>query len=84
MRFCDNEGQLELDNKSALPDEGYAPWFTFKKAPMYKDTIIFGHWAALEGHSGRPHIHALDTGCVWGKELTALNLKTFKRTSVSN
>ncbi len=82
MRFCDEEGRMDLKNKSAKPDVGFAPWYTFEYAPMFGKTIIFGHWAALEGKSGLANIHALDTGCVWGKDLTAINLKTFVRTQV--
>ena len=33
-------------------------------------TVVFGHWAA-QGLIVRPHLRGLDTGCVWGKELTA-------------
>ena len=82
MRFCDDEGRMDLKNKSAKPDKGFAPWYTFEHAPMYGETILFGHWAALEGKTGLPNVHALDTGCVWGRSLTAINLKTFKRSSV--
>ena len=82
MRFCDEQGRLDLANKTSRPGPGFAPWFTFPESPWYDETIIFGHWAALEGKTGLKHIHALDTGCVWGRELTAINLDTFKRTSV--
>ena len=82
MRFCDEDGLLDLDNKTSVPAPNEAPWFNFPGTRCYRETIVFGHWAALEGRSGRKNIHALDTGCVWGRELTALNLDTFKRTSV--
>ena len=82
MRFVDETGKLDLDNKTAYAKKGYYPWFQFPDSPAYKKDIVFGHWAALEGESGRKHIHAIDTGCVWGGELTALNLKNFKRISV--
>ncbi|OED44554.1 bis(5'-nucleosyl)-tetraphosphatase (symmetrical) [Endozoicomonas sp. (ex Bugula neritina AB1)] len=84
MRFCTENGLLDLNNKTAAPHDGYAPWFTFPKSPSYRETIIFGHWAALEGKTGLHHIHAIDTGCVWGKHLTALNLDTFERIQVEN
>ena len=82
MRFCDESGKLDLENKTAFAKKGFYPWFQFPDSPIYKKTIIFGHWAALEGDSGRKRIHAIDTGCVWGGEMTAMNLKNFKRTSV--
>jgi bis(5'-nucleosyl)-tetraphosphatase (symmetrical) len=36
--------------------------------------VIFGHWASL-GLRVRPDIVALDTGCVWGRALSALRLE---------
>jgi bis(5'-nucleosyl)-tetraphosphatase (symmetrical) len=39
-----------------------------------RDTrVIFGHWSAL-GLLVRARLLGLDTGCVWGGELTAVNL----------
>ncbi len=84
MRFCDDEGRLDLDNKTSRAMKGFAPWFSFPDSPIHKERILFGHWAALEGETGLQHIQALDTGCVWGNRLTALNLKNFKRISVKN
>ena len=90
MRFCDAHGRLDFENKGGLvparqskkASYQYAPWFSFPESPMYHKQIIIGHWAALDGYSGCRNIHALDTGCVWGGRLTAMNLKTFKRISV--
>jgi bis(5'-nucleosyl)-tetraphosphatase (symmetrical) len=38
-------------------------------------TIVFGHWAALEGYTGKKHVFALDTGYAWGRELTLMRLE---------
>ena len=84
MRFCNEEGLLDLDNKTASTNNNFAPWFTFPNSACYRESIIFGHWAALEGKTGIEHIHAIDTGCVWGKQLTALNLDSFERTQIEN
>jgi bis(5'-nucleosyl)-tetraphosphatase (symmetrical) len=35
--------------------------------------VIFGHWSAL-GLFQAPGLLGLDTGCVWGGALTAVNL----------
>ena len=49
------------------------PWFQFD-APATKNTrIVFGHWSAL-GLVVLPEMISLDTGCVWGRELTAVRL----------
>jgi bis(5'-nucleosyl)-tetraphosphatase (symmetrical) len=37
-------------------------------------TVIFGHWSAL-GLVLEPNVVGLDTGCVWGRQLTALRLE---------
>lgn len=77
MRFCNAQGELELqtkENADAAP-EGFAPWFLFSQRKTAEDKIIFGHWAALEGRVNVPNVFALDTGCVWGGALTALRLE---------
>ncbi|WCN08351.1 symmetrical bis(5'-nucleosyl)-tetraphosphatase [Marinomonas mediterranea] len=77
MRFCTESSQLEFKSKEGPTSaiSGYAPWFSYprKKADDYD--VIFGHWAALEGNTYKEHIHALDTGCVWGGALTAMRLE---------
>jgi bis(5'-nucleosyl)-tetraphosphatase (symmetrical) len=78
MRFCTSEGKLDLKGKDA-PDTappGYAPWFRHKDRKTKGLGIIFGHWAALEGHCNEPGVYALDTGCVWGGAMSMLNVDT--------
>jgi bis(5'-nucleosyl)-tetraphosphatase (symmetrical) len=77
MRFCSNEGMLELETKesAAAAPLGFAPWFSFSERKTANDKIIFGHWAALEGKTNTPNVYALDTGCVWGGSLSALRLE---------
>ncbi|WP_299735246.1 symmetrical bis(5'-nucleosyl)-tetraphosphatase [uncultured Endozoicomonas sp.] len=82
MRFCDAHGVLDMESKGTKAQKGFAPWFSFPKSPSYNEQIIFGHWASLEGETKRVNIHAIDTGCVWGKTLTALNIDTFERIEV--
>ncbi|AQT60561.1 symmetrical bis(5'-nucleosyl)-tetraphosphatase [Cellvibrio sp. PSBB023] len=77
MRFCSAEGELELQTKESADAApiGFAPWFSLAGRKMRNEKIIFGHWAALEGRANTKNIYALDTGCVWGGELTALRLE---------
>ena len=76
MRFCTSEGKLDLKSKEGLDTApaGYAPWFSHKERKTRDLKIIFGHWAALEGHSNQPGIFALDSGCVWGGAMTLMNV----------
>lgn len=87
MRFCFPNGQLDMISKetpeSAPPP--LKPWFNIP-GPVSRDyTIVFGHWASLEGKGTPEGIIGLDTGCCWGGTLTMLRWED-KRvfTQVSN
>ena len=76
MRFIARDGDLELTTKESAGDgpKGFKPWFKFPRNDDVR--VIFGHWAALEGHTGSDQFIGLDTGCVWGGALTMMNLDT--------
>lgn len=50
------------------------PWFTTRHPGFSGKTVIAGHWSALGLHISDDFI-GLDSGCVWGRELTALRLE---------
>ena len=84
MRFCDEQGGLELSYKGTIdkaPPHVY-PWFAFPRRIELDVDLVFGHWAALRGVCPNPRIHAIDTGCLWGGALTALRLQDKQRFSV--
>ena len=54
------------------------PWYDFEDNAWSGTRIVFGHWSAL-GLIVLPKLISLDTGCVWGRQLTAVRLD--KRTS---
>ena len=85
MRFCNSEGRLELTTKTEADSapQGYAPWFTYKHHKAKDKKILFGHWAALMGETGVDNFIALDTGCVWGGELTLFDLQRKEKISIS-
>jgi bis(5'-nucleosyl)-tetraphosphatase (symmetrical) len=73
LRFCRADGTIDLKMKGAPGKTGeWLPWFQHQR--MLADRrIIFGHWSAL-GLVQSAGLLALDTGCIWGGALTALDL----------
>lgn len=77
MRFCRADGELEFRNKlTAIDAPGFAPWFSYPWRLSGNEQILFGHWAALKGKVTVDNVFALDTGCVWGRSLSMMNLET--------
>lgn len=79
LRYCDKQGRIHLQPKGApgTQPKGLVPWFEAPGRKTKKDTIVFGHWSTLGTvHWPQSGIYGLDTGCVWGGCLTALNLDT--------
>lgn len=77
MRFCEKDGTLNFDFKGSIAEapEGLLPWFEVEPRKTEDEKILFGHWAALEGKVKENNLFPLDTGCVWGRSLTALRLE---------
>lgn len=81
MRLLHDDGSLDFAHKEALDTAppGLHAWFT-RPNPARGDTrMVFGHWAALQGHTGVDHAIAVDTGCVWGNTLCAWRLEDGQR-----
>jgi bis(5'-nucleosyl)-tetraphosphatase (symmetrical) len=49
------------------------PWFDVPGRKTASVTVAFGHWSTL-GWLDRANLLALDSGCVWGGCLSALQL----------
>ncbi|MFA6302560.1 MAG: symmetrical bis(5'-nucleosyl)-tetraphosphatase, partial [Legionella sp.] len=77
MRFCTADGSLDLEYKGTIAKAktGLYPWFAVPNRKELEVDLVFGHWAALMGKCPTPKIHAIDTGCLWGGQLTALRLE---------
>jgi bis(5'-nucleosyl)-tetraphosphatase (symmetrical) len=75
MRFCSPSGQMEFESKEGLENgpKGYIPWFNVPKRKTADTLVYFGHWSTL-GLLRRRNVIGLDTGCVWGGKLTALEI----------
>lgn len=76
MRFCREDGVLEFDHKAGAEQApaGFLPWFRLAAPRWSTHTILFGHWSAL-GLQMQHGIIALDSGCVWGRALSAVRLE---------
>ena len=90
IRYCDRKGRLLLDAKEppGRQPDAYLPWYTHKDRRSKKAKLIFGHWATI--HLGEKqnfkaaNVYPLDTGCIWGGELTAMRLEDGKYFSVKS
>lgn len=84
MRYVHANGALDFRCKGPLGSqgEGLLPWFDHphfaRRALPPGHRLLFGHWAALDLPPARASalgIVPLDTGCVWGRSLTAYRLE---------
>ena len=75
IRVCTNEGRINLRIKGKPPaaDSPWRPWFDIESRRTRDARVIFGHWSAL-GLILRQDVIGLDSGCVWGGALTAIDL----------
>jgi len=76
MRLTSADGALELNYKMGLDrvPKGYLPWYDAPQRASRGITILFGHWAS-HGVLVREDVVCLDSGCVWGRALSALRLE---------
>lgn len=75
IRFCAADGTLEFETKegAGAAPPGHVPWFDVPGRRSAGEPVAFGHWSTL-GLIVRPDLLALDTGCVWGGQLTAVRV----------
>lgn len=79
LRYCDAEGTLLLKEKGppGSQSDGALPWFEVPGRRSREERIIFGHWSTL-GYRAEDNLWAIDSGCLWGGELTALRVRRKK------
>lgn len=75
IRFCTPSGTMEFESKEGFENgpKGYIPWFKTPKRKTQDTLIYFGHWSTL-GLLREKNVIGLDTGCVWGGKLTAMEI----------
>jgi len=77
LRFCTADGVMDFKMKesgTADPSTGLMPWFDVPGRRSKRETVVFGHWSAL-GLKIEANVVGLDSGCVWGGQLSALCLE---------
>jgi bis(5'-nucleosyl)-tetraphosphatase (symmetrical) len=76
IRVCQPHGEVlwRFAQPPQAAPPGYLPWFAIDARRSRGTTIACGHWAALGLHTS-DNVRALDTGCVWGKSLTAWRME---------
>lgn len=74
LRLCDQEGRMDFDYKGPLGSQNndLHAWFDIPRKSENLN-IIFGHWSAL-GLKHTDNLLGLDTGCLWGSQLTAAHI----------
>ncbi len=81
MRYCYKDRRLDFKQKGAPTEavraKGMKPWFECENRKEIELKIVFGHWSTL-GFYENEHVLALDTGCLWGGQLTAARLDLSK------
>jgi bis(5'-nucleosyl)-tetraphosphatase (symmetrical) len=78
LRVCTADGRVALKSKGPPPKPvagaaALLPWFEIPTRASREARIIFGHWSTL-GFVNAHGVIGLDTGCVWGGSLSAVNL----------
>jgi bis(5'-nucleosyl)-tetraphosphatase (symmetrical) len=76
LRICTPDGRMEFSHKGRIEDipPGYVAWFAVPERRSADATIICGHWSAI-GLLAQKNLLALDSGCLWGRCLTAVRLE---------
>jgi bis(5'-nucleosyl)-tetraphosphatase (symmetrical) len=76
LRICTTDGRMEFSHKGRVEDipDGYMPWFAVPGRKSADSTVLCGHWSAL-GLLAEKNLVALDSGCLWGRRLSALRLE---------
>jgi len=79
MRLVSPDGEMDFSHKLGLASApaGFLPWYDAPRRASRGTPVLFGHWAAL-GLVMREDAVCLDTGCVWGRALSALRLEDRK------
>lgn len=75
LRYLHPNGDMEFQHKCAPPDAPaeLTPWYAMPQRQSRGVRVLFGHWSTLGLLAGEDVV-SLDTGCLWGGQLSAIRL----------
>lgn len=76
VRFCHpDDGRMDFSFKGppGTQADPLLPWFQIPCRRSRGQRIVFGHWSLL-GRRESDDVIGIDTGCLWGRQLTAVRL----------
>jgi bis(5'-nucleosyl)-tetraphosphatase (symmetrical) len=75
MRYCDKNGRLDFEHNGppGSQPKHLVSWFKVPDRKSRELRIVFGHWSSLGYYAG-DNCYGIDTGCLWGGQLTAIKL----------
>lgn len=76
LRFCYPDGRIDYAHGGPPGSQPrpLVPWFAAPDRRSRGRAVIFGHWSLL-GRWDRDGVTGIDTGCLWGRQLTAVRLR---------
>ncbi len=76
LRFCTPEGRMDLGlvGPPGSQPPWLLPWFEVPGRKTRGTRIVFGHWSLLGPYRGAD-VLGIDSGCLWGRSLTAVRLE---------
>lgn len=76
LRFCDPDGRIDYESKTFEAPPPMQAWFTLPDRKHANLRLFFGHWSVLHLSPTLHTSYCLDTGCIWGRSLTAWCVET--------
>ena len=75
MRMLTRKRRLNFSHSGSpfRARKNLVPWYACDNPAWAGTRVVFGHWSAL-GLIVLPELISLDTGCIWGRQLTAVRL----------
>ncbi len=77
MRYLTTSGKMDFEEVRPPGEQlpKLIPWFEYPNRKSIDATVVFGHWSAL-GVFQKPGLLSLDSGCCWGRRLSAARIDT--------